>query len=55
MNKRKVIQIAAIPETKYSFSYLFALNDDGSIFRINVLSTSGKWEEVPKIPKSTSA
>lgn len=54
MNKRKIIQITAIPtgsvdlgsNVRYNQSTLYALCDDGSVWEFYGLRDSRKWEQV---------
>ena len=46
---RKIIQIAAIPETKNSFRTVFALCDDGTVW--DIFESGDGWELLPPIPQ----
>lgn len=46
---RKIIQIAATPETKNSFRTVFALCDDGTVW--DIFESGDGWELLPPIPQ----
>ena len=52
---RKIIQISSVPcgenDTSYNSAYLFALCDDGSIWKLERSKISPDWTKLPEIPK----
>ena len=51
MNKtRKIIQIAAVPETKYSLAYTLVLCDDGTVWSMRQ-DGSSEWLMCPPVPQ----
>ena len=51
MNKtRKIIQIAAVPETEYSFAYKIVLCDDGTVWSMRMDGNS-EWLMCPPVPQ----
>ena len=55
MNKtRKIIQIAAAPETKYSLAYTIVLCDDGTVWsmrRMDGNDVHSEWLMCPPVPQ----
>ncbi len=51
--KRKIIQIATIPESGGRLEQLFGLCDDGTVWQISAdpLNDDVKWRCFPKIPQ----
>lgn len=50
MNNRKIIQIIPIHTGDGYFTWMGALCDDGSIWKIDLSEYSSGWEKLPSIP-----
>ena len=51
--KRKIIQITATPDTDDYYAQIYALCDDGTVWRktINPSGEDGKWKPIENVPQ----
>lgn len=54
MTERKIVQLSTHPETKLELGVMYALCDDGSVWRM-FLDGEGRWQQLPSIPQSDDA
>ena len=54
MSKRKIIKISATAEKNDGPSNLFALCDDGSVFKMRSFTDDQAWIQIPAIPEDVN-